>query len=98
MTAAPRPSRRLSFCKRGHSMDDENVYLFKDGHRTCKQCKKDRQNKMRRRIKAEGERQRAAGPMSPYLDGDPWLSPDLHTIYFWRSTTVDGWHLWTASR
>jgi hypothetical protein len=44
MTTAPRSttSRKQTHCQRGHLLSEDNVYHFADGHRTCKQCRKDR--------------------------------------------------------
>ncbi len=30
---------RLTHCKRGHPYDEENTITFKDGRRTCRQCR-----------------------------------------------------------
>lgn len=32
--------RRTGQCKRGHEMSNENVYVFPDGRRQCRECRK----------------------------------------------------------
>jgi hypothetical protein len=67
MTTAPRSttSRKQTHCQRGHLLSEDNVYHFADGHRTCKQCRKDRND---RRV-----RHRNQQPSSQYVDGDWWV-------------------------
>jgi hypothetical protein len=68
MTTAPlRTSRKQTHCQRGHALTEDNVYYFSDGHRTCKQCRKDRND---RRVR---HRTPGAQPSSQYVDGDWWV-------------------------
>lgn len=54
VTATVNNQRRqvvLTHCKSGHPFDEENTYNTKDGHRECKECRREATRKWRRENK-----------------------------------------------
>lgn len=86
MTTAPlRTSRKQTHCQRGHLLSEDNVYYYADGHRTCKQCRKDSNARRFRAahpapVSQKGNTDvRTLLPSSRYRDGVWWvdLSADI---------------------
>jgi hypothetical protein len=78
MTTAPRSatSRKQTHCQKGHLLSEDNVYYYSSGHRTCKQCRKDRNARRIRPARPDPGSQdvdteaRTFASSSRYRDGD----------------------------